>query len=357
MAMKIKLTLITIAFFLTAVIAGAEPLANEDCDGLYVRSIQQIMRLEPHEIDIGTAALIVAEEWSELVHGRKHQQQLDDMAIEIRDLIEEKGHTGSYKSVFVINDYLYNELGFRTVKEATDPNDLFMHSVLNNRRGYCLSLSILYLALGERLGLPLYGVVVPGHFFVRYDDGRIRFNIETTSGGAYQKDEHYLKKFPFPNRNGEALYMQNLNKLQTLGCLFNNFGTVYLGINDIDSAQEALEKSVDINPSLAESHMNLGNVYLHKDRIDDAIYEYRRSIEISPSNASSYHNLGNAYRQKKWHNDAMGAYEKALKLDPNNVDTYLGLASVYLEIDMLSKAGYLLKQARRFNYHRFVRQN
>ena len=64
----------------------------------------------------------------------------------------------------VINDYLFNELSFKTIDKATDPYDLFLHSVMDRRQGYCLSLSVLYLSIGERLGLPLYGVVVPGHF-------------------------------------------------------------------------------------------------------------------------------------------------------------------------------------------------
>ncbi|MHC4759552.1 MAG: transglutaminase family protein, partial [Planctomycetota bacterium] len=36
---------------------------------------------------------------------------------------------------------------------------MFLHTVMDKKQGYCLSLSILYLSIGERLGLPLYGVV------------------------------------------------------------------------------------------------------------------------------------------------------------------------------------------------------
>ena len=47
----------------------------------------------------------------------------------------------------IINDYLFNELGYKTISHADDPKDLFLHSVMNRRQGYCLSLSILYLSL------------------------------------------------------------------------------------------------------------------------------------------------------------------------------------------------------------------
>ncbi|MFA5422474.1 MAG: tetratricopeptide repeat protein [Phycisphaerae bacterium] len=331
------------ALLLVTVSLQAERLANEDLAGLYARNIEQVMRLDPDEIDIGIASLIIAEEWSDVLPGRRYQTMLDDMAYEIQSRLEEQKLTGSYKAVNVLNDYLHNEMGFKSVKEATDPNDLFMHTVMDNRRGYCLSLSILYLALAERLDIPLYGVVAPGHFFVRYDDGRIRFNIETTSG-TFPTDEHYIEEFKIA-QGQDGLYMKNLNKLQTLGCLFNNFGTVYMGVNRLDEAQRAMELAVEINPDLAESRMNLGSIYMQKDRIDDAIRQFQRVIEINPLNAGAYNSLGILYWRKNWTNDAMGAYEQAIRLDPDCADAYINLAVVYSQIKMYPKALLMLKEA------------
>jgi tetratricopeptide (TPR) repeat protein len=344
--MKKSVTIIAAVFVLclSEVTILAAPLANENLPGLYIRSIDQMLRLEPDEIDIGTAALIVAEEWSDMVPGRRYQTVLDEMAYEIQTRINEKKVAGSYKAAYVLNDYLHKEMGFKSVKEATDPNDLFLNSVMDNKQGYCLSLSILYLALAERLGLPLYGVVAPGHFFVRYDDGRIRFNIETT-GGGYPDDEHYKKEFKVSEGSEQNVYMQNLNKLQTMGCLFNNFGTVYMAADNLDAAQRAMELAVEINPTLAESRVNLGNIYLKKDRIDDAIYEYQKALEISPSDGKVYYNLGSAYLRKDWTNDAIGAYEQAIRLDPNYVDAYINLAVTYGQTGLYVKAQQMLKEA------------
>ena len=162
-------------------LCGEAPLANENLNGLYARSIEHILRFDESDIDIATAVLIISEQWNDNVYGKEYVAQLDEIAYEIRRRLTKKGLKADHKAIRVINDYLYNDLKLQSVKEATNPDDLFLHSVMDNKRGYCLSLSILYLAIGERLGMPLYGVVVPGHFFVRYDDGNIRFNIEATS--------------------------------------------------------------------------------------------------------------------------------------------------------------------------------
>jgi len=262
-----------------------EPLANEGKDGLYVKSIEQVLRLDESEIDLGTAVLIISEQWNQNVYGRRYLTRLDDMAFEIRRRLEAKNLQPNYRAIEVINDYLFDESGFKSVKDAGDPKDLFLHTVLDKKRGYCLSLSVLYLSLGERLGLPLYGVVVPEHFFVRYDDGQVRFNIETTGKGGSADDEHYIKKFGVPTDNGDSIYMKNLSKKQTLGCFLNNLGNSYNDVGDADAALRALERAVDLNPSLAESLTNLGNMYLNEGYIADAVYKYQAALRINPSDA------------------------------------------------------------------------
>jgi len=344
--MKKLLLLTTCVLFFAAVESfGREPLANENKRGLYARSIEQVLRLDEAEIDLATAALIVSEEWSDIVHGRRYLTELDNMAFEIRDRLRDKGLDADYRAVAVINEYLFDDLGFKSVSKANDPDDLFLHSVLDRKRGYCLSLSILYLSLGERLGLPLYGVVVPGHFFVRYDDGRVRFNIETTSKGGSADDRDYIDKFKVPEDDSETVYMVNLNKIQTLGCFFNNLGNTYSDIDNIDSALLALERAVEINPSLAESHTNLGNIYLNKDRVDDAIYEYRAALQIRANDAKTHNNLGNAYTKRGWLNDAIGQYRQSIELDPNFTEAYKNLANAYCKQGKFGQAVSQLRQA------------
>ncbi len=322
----------------------AEPLANEGLAGLYAKSIEQVLRLEPEDIDLGTAALIISEQWSDVVPGRRYQSKLDDMALEIRKRCEQQNIKSHPQMTQVINKYLFDELGFQTVEEATDPNDLFLHSVLDRKKGYCLSLSVLYLAVGERLGLPLHGVVVPGHFFVRYDDGAVRFNIETTSKGGYADDSHYIEKFNVP-QNNQHVYMLNLDKRQTLGCFFNNLGNSYSDAGNPDQAMLALERAVEINPSLAESRANLGNIYLSKDRVDDAIFEYRKSLEINPADAKTHNNIGNAYLRKEWTSDAINSYARSIKLDPQFIDAYKNIAIAYCKQQMYAYAASNLQQA------------
>ena len=345
--MKKNFLIISCVLVLAATVSfGREaPLANEGKTGLYARSLDHVLRLREDEIDLATAAMIISEQWSDLVHGRRYLSRLDDMALEIRARYERKKPKENYYIILIINEYLFEDLGFKAISEASDPNDLFLHSVLDRKRGYCLSLSILYLSLGERLGLPLYGIVVPGHFFVKYDDGQVNFNIETTSNGGTASDEHYITKFNVPEEENNTIYMKKLSKIQTLGCFLNNLGNSYCDIGDPDSALTALETAVDINPSLGESRANLGNLYLRDGRIEDAIYEYQTALQINPNDSKTHSNLGNAYTQRGWINEAIAQYNYALKLDPKFPEAYKNLASAYCQMKKFPQAQTALKEA------------
>jgi len=342
---KIFPAIICVLIFPPAVFARrGGPLANENKPGLYAKSIEQVLQLRENEVDLATAALIVSENWSDMVHGRRYLARLDDMALEIRERLARRRLRADFRAIPVINEYLFNELRFNSISEARDPNSLFLHTVMDKKRGYCLSLSILYLSLAERLGLPLYGAVVPGHFFVRYDDKRVRFNIETTSNGGRATDEHYVNKFKVPEGN-DSIYMRNLNKIQTLGCFFNNLGNSYSDIGDIDSALLAFERAVQINPTLSESRTNLGNIYLKKGQLADAISEYQAALQINPHDAKTHNNLGNAYTRRNWLNYAVDEYLESLKLDPNFTDAYKNLAIAYCKQERFGPAITQLEQA------------
>jgi len=345
--MKKYLPLIICVLILSSAVPARQrqPLANENNPGLYARSIEQVLRLREDEVDLATAALIASENWSDMVNGRRYLTELDNIALEIRERLRRKRLETNFRAIPEINEYLFNELGFKSLSEANDPNSLFLHTVLDQKRGYCLSLSVLYLSLAERLGLDMYGVVVPGHFFVRYDDGEVRFNIETTSSGGSGTDEQYMEKFNVPQGDNSSIYLKNLNKIQTLGCFFNNLGNSYDKIGDIDSALRAYKTAVEINPTLSESRVNVGNIYLRKGRVTDAIKEYLAALRINPKDATTHNNLGNAYTEQGRLGFAVSEYQRTINLDPNFIDAYRGLAIVYGKQGRFAQAITILKRA------------
>jgi regulator of sirC expression with transglutaminase-like and TPR domain len=120
--------------------------------------------------------------------------------------------------------YLHDEQGLKgNTEDYYDVRNSYLHTVLDTRKGIPISLSCIYLLLAERLGLPFYGVGMPSHFLVRYDDGHdVRvvdpFNrgrildragcAALLSGMGVNYDDRYLE--PVPNRYTLERVVKNL---------------------------------------------------------------------------------------------------------------------------------------------------
>jgi tetratricopeptide (TPR) repeat protein len=330
---------------LAAIPAGAE-LANADRSGLQVKSFAQVLRLPDSQIDIGTAALLLSEYGGKEIDIRRYRQMLDEMAITIQRRLEEKHLKPDYRAIAVVNKYLFDELGYKAVNSAEDPRNLFLDEVLTGKKGYCLSLSILYLSIGERIGMPLYGVVVPGHFFVRYDDGARQFDIETTSGGSIPDDEYYVRTFKVPSSGRDSIYMRNLTSRETLSCFLNNLSNVRQKAGGTDAAIADLETAVGISPGLSAVHSNLGNSYAKKGWRDKALYEYNRAIQLNPGESKAFHNRAGIYLAMGQTWDAIRDYDRAIAMEPNMIESYRGIADAYRQEKYYGEALVMLNKGR-----------
>ena len=65
--------------------------------------------------------------------------------------------------------HLFDDLGFAGNRDDyLDPRNSYLHEVLDRRTGIPISLSVVTVEVGRRLGVPLAGVGMPAHFLVRH---------------------------------------------------------------------------------------------------------------------------------------------------------------------------------------------
>ncbi len=83
-----------------------------------------------------------------------------------------------------ISRHLGSELGFQGApRNYYDPDNWLLHLVLERRIGIPISLSAVYLFVARRLGLPLIGIGLPGHFVVRYGPVEAGLYLDPFHGG------------------------------------------------------------------------------------------------------------------------------------------------------------------------------
>ncbi len=109
--------------------------------------------------------------------------RLDAMAADIQDRLGPR--MTDEETVKTLNRALFTELGFRgNSKNYYDVDNSYVNRVLDRRTGIPISLSAVYLLIGRRLCLPVFGIGMPGHFLVSYESARYRTFVDCFNGGA-----------------------------------------------------------------------------------------------------------------------------------------------------------------------------
>ncbi len=131
-------------------------------------------------------------------------------------------HATSAQTLTALKRYLYESgiwNGNRSFLYDLDdplgekPANRLLQRYLTTRRGNCITMPILFLALGQRLGLTMTLAEAPLHVFVKYtDDAGAVWNLEATSGGGFTRDTWYRQKLPMSDQAVEnGVYLRPLS--------------------------------------------------------------------------------------------------------------------------------------------------
>jgi regulator of sirC expression with transglutaminase-like and TPR domain len=258
-----------------------------------VRTFEEAMALPAAELDIGRAALLLAREDRPDLNLARYLTQLDVLAADLRARLEEHPQ-GSRRDI--VASFLYGPGGFTADPEdpqGHDPENLYLDRVLERRRGYCVSLGLLGLAVAERLGLPLRGVRAPFHYWLRLDGE----NIETTDGGQAHGDGHYLRRFPAAALSDA--YLHPVAPRTIFAEVLSNRGALAYRDGDLERALRSLDLALEVDASLPFAWHNRAVVRRAVGDGEGALDDLERAIELDPGGvhsrlerASLLHQLG-----------------------------------------------------------------
>lgn len=176
---------------------------------------------------------------------------------------------------------LFEERGFAREVDDTDLRFVLLPSVLRDRRGSCVGLGTLCLALCEALGVSARGVLRPGHFYVRLEDGEAHANIELLRRGEVMPDDWYEHRFPASSGAGAA-YGRPLTPEESIGVIEYNVGNQRRREHRIDAARAAYTHATRHFPEFAEAHASLGAALHLLGRIEEARASYDTARRLAP---------------------------------------------------------------------------
>lgn len=135
--------------------------------------------------------------------------------------------------------------------DARDSRDSFIHGPLTGWGGTCSSLPVVLLAIGRRLGYPLYLVPTKLHYFLRWSDGNERFNIECAGFGYTSRSDEAYAQWPLklsPEERVNGFYLQNLSPRQILAEFIGLRAHCFLDNLNFAEALRGYQHAARLNP-------------------------------------------------------------------------------------------------------------
>lgn len=190
----------------------------------------------------------------------------------------------------LLSDFLFKEEQFRgNTAVYDDPRNSYFNDVLERRLGIPITLSVLYLAIAERLQLPAFGVGLPGHFIV---------------GVAVGGDTLYFDPF----HGGGRLSAADCARL------------VELTVGYTGAFQEEWLTAVSPHDILARMLNNLRIIFTQQQQWPEAVAVLEHMRQIQPDNPHHLRELGVIYYQLGKMRQAATFLDAYLQKEPHATD-------------------------------------
>ena len=247
------------------------------------RFMELAQRPEPL-LDLTEASLVIALEEYPWIEVERYLRQIDTWSEAIRERID--GCREIERVIEEINRFLFEQEGFHgEADDYYDPRAAFMNEVLDRHAGLPIALSIVYIEVSRRLGLPTAGVSLPGRFLVKvssaggdilidpFDEGRVLTAVECQRlldevyGGGVRLREHHLRTY---------------SKREILAKLLSHLKSVYLTHDDLEGALASVDRLLILDDSDPYEVRDRAMMAMQMHRYAAAVESLERYLALVP---------------------------------------------------------------------------
>lgn len=299
------------SWFGVAVLLATPAMAGGGGD---LAAVKALLAAPEPQLDLVKAKLLIDKLIEPSTDVESAAKQLDAMAKALKARFPP--NATSHDKVEALREFLYKAGAWNGGKpfsyDFEDPFGRNIHNkllttYLSTRKGNCVSMPILFLLLGQRVGIDLTTATAPEHVFVKYRDEKgVVVNLEATSGGGVTSDAWIQHEMPMtPQALANGVYLRPLSKKETvavmLGTLMEWYGRHDRQEDRIAVAQMALEVNAKDTTAMLHIHGAYGQM-VEKDFQS----RYATPRDIPPEQRATYIKLASASQQWRQRAEDLG---------------------------------------------------
>jgi regulator of sirC expression with transglutaminase-like and TPR domain len=256
-------------------------------------SFARVVGREEAEIDLAHACLLIAQDRYPALDVGRYLGEIEAMALRLRGRMPQVA--AAEEHVGALNEFLFGHLGYRgsNMDHYYDPRNSYLNEVIERKTGIPITLCVLYMELGRRVGLPVEGVSFPGHFLVRVQVNGGLMVLDPFAGGLPQSEADLRTRLTRVIPEGVAddvpvaelpldQFLEPASKRQILTRLLRNLKGIYRETNKPELLLEVLNRMLVIAPEAAAELRDRGYVYQRLECWQPALRDLTEYLEREP---------------------------------------------------------------------------
>jgi regulator of sirC expression with transglutaminase-like and TPR domain len=239
------------------------------------------------QFNLAEASLMLAQDIYPQVDIPAYLTRLDEIALAIKKRIASDAF--AEQKVRALNYYLFSEMRFSgNIDDYYDPRNSYLNEVMERRVGIPITLSILYLEVGKRLGLNLKGVSFPGHFLVKLAVKRGQLVLDPFTGGEAQSESDLRQRLAqvLPSKKAEQVqldsYLEPATPRQIVARVLRNLKNIYMQTGKLEQALAVMHRMLLVMPESAEELRDRGLVYQQLECFRPALSDLQNYLRRHP---------------------------------------------------------------------------
>ncbi len=252
----------------------------------------ELLSADDGKIDLARACLQIAEDAYPGLDVDGYVSEIDRFGKRLRARIPIQA--APEERVVALNEFLYDDLGFSgNTKNYYDPRNSYLNEVLDRRTGIPITLAVLYMEIGRRVGLEFQGVSFPGHFLVRLRLRGGTLVLDPFSGGAPQSQDELRERLKRVIPSGATgglpvselpldQFLEPASNRQILARVLRNLKGVYREADKPERLLEVLNRMIIVAPDSAGELRDRGMVYQRLECWRPALKDLTDYLEREP---------------------------------------------------------------------------
>ncbi|WNG55810.1 tetratricopeptide repeat protein [Archangium gephyra] len=239
---------------------------------------------DPPRLDL--AALAIATLNRPELDTSAYLHTLDALAARVQlEMERHTGHGEVLAGLTALRHVLADIEGFRGNEDDFQaPENSFLDQVLEQKVGLPITLSVVYLEVARRAGIPLYGVPFPGHFLVACSAGDHKLVVDPYHGGEILTEEgckELLERVAPQLRFNPSMLAPAPVELITYRML-SNLRRVYLERDESERGLAVVDLLLMLAPNHPGELRTRASLLANLGAYRAALKDVERCLELSP---------------------------------------------------------------------------